>query len=516
MKIFHEILQNTQASLFESNYFARTNRSEYQVIKQVGAEITKCFVNEFSRFLKKNISAFALLGSGHNSADAIATLVKLKKEYPNLQTTLLVPPREKLRSNTQKILDEFFSLGDVEITHNISDVKKQKYNIVLEGLSGMSYRPPMREDMVEKINFANALEADIKISIDIPAGISDTPENAPIFQADITYATAIAKHCLFNQQYKKFVGRIRYIDVGFFDDNQECSSSKYVINPQVLSVLKKLRPALSDKRSFGRLLIISGSQKYAGASLLNAKTAIRAGAGFVYSCIVEDFKPAFCASEPSVIWHACTIDENGSIALENFSEINALAKLADAILIGSGLTNSPETIALVKEILKNNKNLPTVLDADAISKDVLENITEHTAPVIITPHEGEFLRIATDVSDNTLLETAKKYSCTIALKSNITRISDGQSIVLSTRGCPALARAGSGDILCALMGSLLANKHFLSSITTPTDTQQIVAQKIASVATQWLGETSELIANQHTENVLATSDIINFLHKPIS
>ena len=232
--------------------------------------------------------------------------------------------------------------------------------------------------------------------------------------------------------------------------------------------------------------------------------------------LVEDFKPAFCASEPSVIWHACTIDENGSIALENFSEINALAKLADAILIGSGLTNSPETVALVKEILKNNKNLPTVLDADAISKDVLENITEHTAPVIITPHEGEFLRIATDVSDNTLLETAKKYSCTIALKSNITRISDGQSIVLSTRGCPALARAGSGDILCALMGSLLANKHLLSSIITPTDTNQIVAQKIASIATQWLGETSELIANQYTENVLATSDIINFLHKPIS
>ena len=93
MKIFHEILQNTQASLFESNYFARTNRSEYQVIKQVGAEITKCFVNEFSRFLKKNISAFALLGSGHNSADVIATLIELKKEYPNLQTTLLVPPR---------------------------------------------------------------------------------------------------------------------------------------------------------------------------------------------------------------------------------------------------------------------------------------------------------------------------------------------------------------------------------------------------------------------------------------
>ncbi len=489
MKIFHKILQNTEATLYEKNYFIRTKRSEYNVIKQVGSEIEKCFVKEFSRFLKRNTSVLAILGSGHNAADALAMLVELKVQYKNLQTTLLIPTREKLRSNTLAILDEFLNLGDVKIAHNISEIQTCNFNIVIEGLTGMSYRPPMREDMAEKINFANSLHADVKISIDIPAGISDSSENAPIFRADTTYATAIAKACLFAPEYKQFVGRIRYIDVGFFDDSQDDNASKYVINQKILNILKQLRPTSSDKRTFGRLLIVSGSQKYAGASLLNAKASIRAGVGFVYSCIVEDFKPAFCASEPSVIWHACTTDENGAIALENFSEINALAKSVDAILIGSGITNSPETMALVKEILKNNKNLPTVLDADAINRDILKNIAEHTAPVIITPHEGEFLKIATDISDKSLLETAKKYACTIALKSNITRISDGNSIVLSTRGCPALARAGSGDILCAIMGALLANKHLISSIKSDVDTSQTLATKVASIATQWLGET---------------------------
>ena len=516
MKILHKILKNADAISYENEFFMRSRKSQYEIIKQVGANIAKNFYLEFSRFLKKNSTVLAMLGSGHNAADALAMLVELKNIYPHFKTTIILPQREKLRENTVNFLDEFLTYDNIEIFHNITDIKINKFNLVIEGLTGMSYAPPMRPNMAEKIEFINSLKADVKFSIDVPAGISDARETSQVFNADVTYATAIAKECLFATKYKQNVGKIRYIDVGFFDDDKQNLSSKYVINPRALDILKQLRPTLTDKRSYGRLLIISGSQKYAGASLLNAKTAIRAGVGFVYSCVIEDFKPAFVASEPSVIWHACTPDENGGIALENFSEINALAKCANAILIGSGLTNSRECIALVKEILKNNSNVPTVLDADAICKEVLENITQHTAPVILTPHEGEFLRIAQDTSDDTLIDTAKKYSCTIVLKSNITRISDGNSIVFSTRGCPALARAGSGDILCALIGAILANKHLLSSIKDDDNSNQKLSQKVASIATQWLGEASEIVANEFSETSLASSDIINFLHKPLS
>ena len=65
----------------------------------------------------------------------------------------------------------------------------------------MSYTPPMRPNMAEKIEFINSLKADVKISIDIPAGISDARETSKVFNADVTYATAIAKECLFATKY---------------------------------------------------------------------------------------------------------------------------------------------------------------------------------------------------------------------------------------------------------------------------------------------------------------------------
>ena len=500
------VFTNEQASNFEKQYFQNSERNEFDIIKNVGEKIAENFANEFPYVLKNMPTVLAVIGGGHNGADTLAFLIALQKKA-SLKISILVPETSKMRPNTLALLQEISNLSDVKILYSLP--KETHFDVAVEGISGMNYRPPMRDDMAEKINMLNALECRIKISIDIPAGLSDFEEDAPIFSADITYATGIAKKCLFEQENKKFVGRVRYIDVDFF--NNDTSSQIYIVKPSAINALKTLRRAVSDKRSFGKLFVISGSEKYAGASLLNAKTAIRAGCGFVIACVPENLKASFCAVEPSVIWHSCAVDEQGSIALENFTEINAqLQNTATALLCGSGLTTSRESIALIKEIVKTNPTLPLVLDADAIQKEILELLSEHKAPVIITPHEGEFLRIASDCTNNTLLAIAKKYNCVIVLKSNITRISDGEKIMLSTRGSPALARAGSGDILCALIASLLANK----SITTISPDKKSALQ-ISAIACDWLGRTAENISAQRTENCLATSDIINFLHTPI-
>lgn len=508
MKIFNPILSNSEASDFEKIFFAAKIRTQREIIGEVGAKMAREFSAEFPA--RNRLKLLAALGSGHNAADALAFIAALAKSA-QLSVGLIMPPAEKLKPLTR----EFF--GALEnIPHEILDFRRAaqtRWDAVVEGISGMSYAPPMRPEMREKIDLLNGIDADIKISVDIPAGLSDSPAGGdPIFRADLTYATAIAKKCIFASENKKYCGRIRYIDTGFFDSPPSSGQSaqnaaQKIVRRDALAELSRPRVSNTDKRSYGKLLIVSGSQMYAGAAMLNASAAIRSGCGFVFSCIPEEFKPAFCAKEPSVIWHGCTVGDFGEIALENFSQINALAQNATALLCGSGLTDSRESAALVSELLKANPNLPCVLDADAINPEILQCLKTRSAPAVVTPHEGEFLRIAPDASDASLIDAARKYSAIIALKSNITRICDGESIAYSTRGSPALSRAGSGDILSALIGGLMANTslNFGSA-----DSRK--AQAVCATAAQWLGLAAEKAAAERSETALATSDIINYLH----
>ena len=514
MKIFDDILDNYNASKFESEYFARRKISEIKVIEFIGEEIAKSFLAEFGRFsLREKITTvLASIGTGHNAADALAFLYSLSLER-KLNVSLLCSDISKLKANTKTMLERLKTSCELEILSDETSIK-DSYTLVVEGISAMSYHPPMRPETARRIRLLNNTNADVKIAIDIPIGLSDDDENCPVFSADITYATAIAKETLFRIKNKKFSGRIRYI-VAYFFENQTTQSQKLIVKPNALTPLSMLRNSLTDKRTFGKLLIISGSERYAGAALLNAKTAVRAGVGFVYACIGESFKPSFCANEPSVIWHACQYDEIGALALENFTQINALAKNADAIVVGSGLTDSREALALVGEVLKANETLPAVIDADAITRSIIDVVSKRATPAILTPHEGEFLRIADNTSDKALLECAKSLNCTIMLKSNITRICDGECIAFSTRGSPALARAGSGDILCALTASILANKTILDVIKAPSDNQKKICQKVCAMSAQWLGIAAERASAESGEFALSAMEIINYLPKAL-
>ncbi len=513
MKIFDDILDNTSSSNFERAYFANNQISELEVINYIGRKIAKSFLKEFGRFCPETdvSTVLAVIGTGHNAADALAFLIELSKSK-RLKIDILTQENANFKENTKKHLAHLQSKTETNIFSESENVK-QKYNVAVEGISGMSYSPPLRPETAKKIDVLNRIDANVKIAIDLPIGLSDTTENTPIFNADVIYATAIAKESLFKLENRNRIGRIRYISANFFNDAQ--NKSQYLITrDDSLAALSQLRNSCSDKRTYGKVLIVSGAEKYAGAALLNASTAIRSGAGFVYACVPETFKPAFCATEPSVIWHSCAVDESGAIALENFTEINALAKNADAILAGSGLTNSRESSALVAELLKSNPDTPAILDADAINHNILQSLHTRNTITVLTPHEGEFLRIAKDFSNETLLETARNLNCVIMLKSNITRISDGETIAFSTRGCPALARAGSGDILCALTASLLANKTLLPKIGEEKLTKK-ATQKLCAIASQWLGASAEVTSSQSGELALASSDIIKHLPKAL-
>lgn len=466
---------------------------------------------EFNLSAAKEI--LILAGGGHNGADAL-TLAEILAKKTGASITVLHAQKERLKPATLAALEALERISNTraitfDLTQNIGKYADKEYDFLFEGLAAMSFVPPLRPELAQILECANKISARVKVAIDMPAGIGQ--DEVPLaFAADATYATGIAKAPLLEKFNRKYAGRVRLAQIPLFERPlADVVSQTFVTRADALSPFENLRPSECDKRFFGHLFIIAGSCRYPGAALLNVKAALRSGCGLVTACVPKTFAPALAAAEPSAIWIGCEEDETGAIALESYSQIAPLLPRATALLTGSGISRSAETNALLREIAKNFPALPLVLDADAFCENILTEASRANPerPIIATPHEGEFGRIAKDVSEESLLGAAERFGACIVLKSSLTRISDGKSTVYSPHGSPALARAGSGDILSGLTGGLLAQSKNILRLygdCRPID--------IASLAAQLHGLAGERAARQLGENFLASSDILRFLN----
>ena len=508
MKTYHPILSFEQSQELERRILGGSPELSYAAMERAGTGLAECFLREFACILPKRPKILALVGNGHNGGDALIALREIAREFPETENSIVCKDSpDSFKPNTKSAFEKLAATAKklAIVPHErFAEIAGGKFDLLVDGLLGMGFNPPVREYLADEIRTANAVNATLKISVDVPSGAADV-EQSPIFYADATYATGICKDALFKPFNRKFAGRIRYVDIGFFDTpdaNGFVQTDRFITPPNALDFLKTPRRSISDKRTFGHLFVIAGSRRYSGAAMLAVKSALRGGVGLVSAFVPETFAPSFAAAEPSAMWIGCPEDEAGAIALESFGLIRARLDSATALLCGSGLSDSQETLALLCEVLKSAPYLPAVLDADAIRKQTVETLPTRNAPALLTPHEGEILRIARDASDESLLDACKKYGCSIALKSSATRISDGSKIVYQTRGSPALARAGSGDILAGLSGALVANKsHGFEN----------AALEAGICASAWLGLAAENAATKLGETALATSDIIKFL-----
>ncbi len=218
------------------------------------------------------------------------------------------------------------------------------------------------------------------------------------------------------------------------------------------------RDPWGHKGTFGKILLLCGSRGYTGAAYLAAMGALRSGAGLTFLGVPEsiyDFE-AVKLNEPVVF---PLPDENGHLGLMAIPEIEKRLPQMDAVLIGCGLGQSAETLAVVRAVLEQAK-CPVVLDADGINvlrehKDILRG---RTFPTILTPHEGEFLRFGGSLGEDRMASAAyfsREWNCILLLKGHRTCITDGEACYRNETGNPGMAVGGSGDVLAGIIVSLL-------------------------------------------------------------
>lgn len=268
---------------------------------------------------------------------------------------------------------------------------------------------------------------------------------------------------------------------------------------QVLKILPD-RPDNGHKGTFGKILLLCGSRGCTGAAALAAMGALRTGAGLVYLGVPESIYDieAVKLTEPVIIPLA---DDKGTYSAEAIDQILGLMKGKDAVLVGPGIGQTEGAHTVVKAILQNFPG-PVVLDADGINvmaahKDILR---ERTAPTILTPHDGEFIRFGGVLSDDRIesaLGLALDLGVVVLLKGHRTVITDGRKSYVNTTGNPGMATGGSGDVLAGVITSLLG---------------QGVAPLEAAACGAWLhGAAGDICAREIGQYGMLPTDMVNVL-----
>ena len=211
------------------------------------------------------------------------------------------------------------------------------------------------------------------------------------------------------------------------------------------------RRADGHKGTFGRIYVVAGDVGYTGAPVYAAEAAARTGSGLVFVGVPQAVYPIVAARCATAM--AQPLPEDREVLLERL-------KGCDAVVLGPGLGRSRAAEELVLFLLEKLE-CPVVLDADGINAAAahIDVLRGRRCPTVVTPHEGEFLRLGGDLSpgrEMAALALAQKMGCVVVLKGPGTVVAapDGRARCNATGNC-GMAKGGSGDVLAGMIASLV-------------------------------------------------------------
>lgn len=508
MNYAHPILTGEEAFAWEKHLLAG-KEAAWAAMNQAGRSLGRAALDDFREVagvhtrVGQRPRVLVLVGKGHNGGDALLAADEILRLRPEAEVSILpLCDKVECRSLTRRAWDSLEKTGRAHVV-SVIKLASNGYDLCLDGLLGMQFQPPLRDNAAQLLAAVNAHGGiRFRVAVDLPSGLGG--EGA--FRADFTYATGIVKAPAIDPAHAGCVGRLRYLDIGFFQELYAGpqASGEDALTVGALDPLRGWRPADADKRTFGHLFILAGSRGMPGALLMNAKAAARSGAGLVTAFAPESVAAQLAAHAPEVMWTPWPETPDGGLALEGWHLLRERLPRATALLMGSGLGREPETLKLVEEMVAE-VSLPMVLDADALFPAVLDVAAQrgpHHGSVVITPHAGEFQRLAGTESARydreTLTWFAHKHNVIVARKGPLTRVTDGRLVHAAPFGGPVLSRGGSGDLLAGLIGGLLAQ--------WPED-----ALRAADAGVVWHGLAADLLARERGAVAVATTDLLDFL-----
>jgi NAD(P)H-hydrate epimerase len=343
---------------------------------------------------------------------------------------------------------------DVQVVDGVGDLGSP--DVVVDALLGIGLDDAPREDAARMIELMNACGRPI-VAVDVPSGVNASTGEVPgaAIRAPATVTFGAAKVGLAVAPGRFHAGRVQIAPIGLRPREHE-----HALVPASALLAVPRKDARSSKYSAGSVLVVGGSRGLTGAPMLASLAAFRADAGYVAVAAPESTLPVLETTLLEVVKRPLPEDKNGRLLPRSADAIVEAADRASAVAIGPGLGRSDGTVELVR-ILLEQLDVPVVLDADALWE--LEPFARK-APTVLTPHTGELSRLlgidARELDEHRLdavRRAASRFGSVVLLKGADTLVaSPREGVLVATYGTPALATAGSGDVLTGIVAAFLA------------------------------------------------------------
>ena len=424
----------------EDAAFRRGIRAEF-LMDLAGEGIARRLIDHFPRPGR----AVAYLGKGNNAGDALVALRHLREAGWQIETRAAYPevewgtlPRRKSRE-----------LGPLPV----AGIHAGGPLLLLDGLLGIGGQGPLRPPLAAlaaEMAARREQQGAIIAALDLPSGMDADSGEGEAVTADLTLCVGVPKRGLARAPGILRAGRILLVPLA--DLPLPDAGELRFFCPESFPGLLPPRSHEFHKGRAGRLGLLAGSPGMTGAAVLCASAALRAGAGLVTLHVESDFLPALAASMPPEVMVRPADDPVAE----------AFAAGHDALVIGPGCGNASAAWREALLVALAGPPGPALLDADALNLLAARGRLDLLlADQLLTPHPGEFRRLAPDLAELDRLAAASafvaRHPCSLLLKGARTLVAaPDRPVRFNPTGHAGMASGGQGDVLAGVAGALLA------------------------------------------------------------
>lgn len=461
--------------------------STWPLMQQAGQAAFECLQRNWP--YARTIRIFC--GSGNNGGDGyyLASLLLQQADYQVQVVANRAPDESKDAYQAFKAFQQ--QNGQVTSLSQLSTLAAP--DLVVDALLGTGIQSPVSDAMADMIEAVNQTDCPV-FALDVPSGLpADTGCTEVTEQqvhADTTLTFIAIKPGLVTGRALELTGDLHLATLGVENELNNLPVAAEWIQPSSFSVDK--RSVASHKGDFGHLMVVGGHLGMGGAAILAAEAGWACGAGWVTLRTDEHHVAAALTRSPELMVQAWT------------SLAPTLPAKVQALVIGPGLGlddwSRQQFQAFVHQSVEHK--IPLVIDGDGLT--LLSEHNQTYEQWVLTPHPGEAARLlACSVQDieQDRIAAAKaiqqRYQGIVVLKGAGSVVASKDQVLINPTGHPAMARAGMGDVLSGMMGSLLMRQP---------DAVKAVCQAV------WMhGRAAELALEDTDEQSLKTSDVSTYI-----
>ena len=399
-----------------------------------------------------------VIGKGNNGGDGLV-VARLLRDDGHEVDVLAVGNPDELQGDAQVNLDRL--PGAVPL--DFDPARLDGSGAIVDAMLGTGFEGEPREPIAGAITAINKADAPV-VACDVPSGVNaSTGEvSGEAVEADVTATFHGPKVGLYVEPGKSHSGRVEVVEIGI-PRSAPPPAAAGLISERVLSRVPP-RARGGNKFKSGTVVVAGGARGLTGAPAMAALSAMRTGAGYVQLAVPEPAETVLDLRLMEAMTHGLPHEDGGHVE-QGADRVVELSERAGAIVLGPGIGRSDGAVAFARRVAREVK-VPLLIDADGLNAhaEKLGLLAGREAPTVLTPHDGELGRLlgieSPEVGEHRIArarEVAGQSGAIVVLKGDDTLVVPPKGpIAISAGGTPALATAGTGDVLSGLIGALLA------------------------------------------------------------